>query len=144
MAETMEKFRVGDLVSAYPSRGRIYEGNIGVAIEIFSGRMHDEPHVKIRLPDGSEDIRDVRGMRYSGKPVERRGRVIVKWVDGWPEGTSLHQEWSAEMFTDEGWALARDPWGRPHWLPPRGPSGDVQYVFRHLDKRYVVAMQTVL
>lgn len=140
----IDKFRVGDLVWGYPSHGKLYEGNVGIATEVIVGRAQDEPHVKVRLPNGAEELRDVGRMRYAGRPMDRTGKVIVKWLDDQPGYVGLHQEWSAEMFTETGWALARDTWGQPHWLPPREQSGDIQYVFRHSDERHVVAMQTVV
>ena len=61
--------------------------------------------------------------------------------------------WNIKLFTNDGWALATDPWGdTDHWLPPRwrlqsGPREgqviDQIYCFtRENGKyRYEVAMQ---
>ena len=60
-----------------------------------------------------------------------------------------HEEWDAEMFTESGWALARDSWGDQHWLPPRSKKGaDSVYVFYggsgQVHQRFVVTMQQTM
>jgi hypothetical protein len=143
--ETMavDKFRVGDLVYQYRPNRRLLRGDIGIAIEIIEGREQDEPHVKVRYLDGKEEIRDVKWMYYGGRSKPHRGKVIVKWLEGGSEGTLLHQEWPAEMVTEVGFALVRDPWGELHWLTPRDGEGDIRYGWRHSDQSCEIALQTV-
>ena len=79
--------------------------------------------------------------------------------NNWSAKIGRHQQtsepptWNIKSFTNEGWALATDPWGdTDHWLPPRwkllsgsreGQIIDQIYSFtRENGKyRYEVAMQ---
>jgi hypothetical protein len=147
MTGAVNKFRVGELVHQYRARykgnRRLLRGDIGTVTEIFDGREVDESHVKVRFLDGTEEIKDTNKTYYAGKPKPYQGKVIVKWLEGGPEGTPLHQEWPIEMVTELGFALALDPWGELHWLPPRDGEGDVRYGWRHSDQPCEIALQTV-
>ena len=152
------KFSVGDLVFRYAGGKKSYiQGNAGIVQEVPPpGVPADERHAYIRLINGDTIWIDIAGYGSAGKPFPRKGRVVVKWLNAQgPGGGPLdemagsignHEEWLAEMFTNSGWALARDPWGVQHWLPPRREPGvDSIYVFyQRTDKeehRYVVTMQ---
>ena len=152
------KFSVGDLVYQYASGKNLnYQFHAGIAQENpAAGSPADEEHVKVRLLNGHSEWMDVSRYGSAGKPYRRRGRVVIKWLKaenqaGQPldEMRALvgqHEQWNAEMFTDTGWALAQDPWGERHWLPPRRKPGvDSVYVFYRGDvqdkQRYVVTMQ---
>ena len=152
MSPRVNEFGIGDLVYQYRANRRLIRGDIGTVIEVMEGRERDESHVKVRLLDGTEEIRDAKRTYYAGRPTPHEGNVIIKWLRGCPEGTLLHQEWPAEMVTELGFALAQDPWGELHWLPPRGglqwlPPGDsgvdIPYGFRHSDQPREITMQTV-
>lgn len=152
------KFSVGDLVHEYASGKNLnYQFRAGIAQEVpAAGVPTDEEHVKIRLLNGLSEWMDVSRYGSAGKPYRRRGRVVIKWLKAeGPDYQTLdemrsllgqHEEWTAEMVTDSGWALAQDPWGERHWLPPRRKSGvDSVYTFYRGDvqdrQRYVVTMQ---
>jgi len=152
------KFSVGDLVYKYPSGKHLnYQYHAGIVEEVPpAGVPADESHAKIRLINGNCEWVDVGRYGAAGTPYHRVGRVIVKWLRAHDlQGETLdevsdligqHVEWHAEMFTDSGWALARDPFGEQHWLPPRRrPGVDSIYIFYRGTgqdtRRYVVTMQ---
>jgi len=131
-------------------------------------------------PDYENPV-DVGSGHFRGIPYERKGKAVVKWINArsgnleetlneedlpsgskennWSAKIGRHQQtsepptWNIKSFTNEGWALATDPWGdRDHWLPPRwkllsgsreGQIIDQIYSFtRENGKyRYEVAMQ---
>ena len=134
------KFQAGDLVFFYGSP-RYYQFKAGIAEEVpEAGSTGDELHANIRFLDGVLEWRDVSRYGSAGKPFSRKGRVVVKWLSAKGQGgrtlddfsrrIGQHEEWDAEMFTESGWALVRDPWGDQHWLPPRSKKGaDTVYVF---------------
>ena len=133
------------------------------------------------LDPGNEDPVDVGDGHFRGIPYERKGTTVVKWINAtsrtsferlseedlppgskennWSAKLGKHQQtllpptWNIKLFTDQGWALATDPWGdTDHWLPPRwrllsGPNKGTEidqiYSFtRENGKyRYEVAMQ---
>ena len=133
------------------------------------------------LDPANEDPVDVGSGHFRGIPYERKGKAVVKWIkaidntswetlgkedlpsgskeNNWSAKIGTHQQtsgpptWNIKLFTNEGWALATDPWGdTDHWLPPRwrlqsGPREgqviDQIYCFtRENGKyRYEVAMQ---
>ena len=145
----------------------------------------DEDHVEVDWlnghldrPNGNiEKIVDVGSGHFRGIPYETKGKAVIKWLKAidytsfetlneedlppgsedknWSDKLGTHQVWNIKLFTDEGWALATDPWeDTGHWLPPRrrlqsGPrEGQVKdqiYCFtRENGKyRYEVAMQQV-
>ena len=65
-------------------------------------------------------------------PYQELGSVVVKWkkardvkldydttLEEFVTVLGRHESWPARKFTKSGWALATDPWGTEHWLPPR-------------------------
>lgn len=151
------KFQVGDLVFRYGSRNRFRQWNVGIVEELPAVEtLGDERHANIRLLDGSLKWIDVGQYGSAGRPISRKGRVVVKWIDArWVDTQTLdeisnklgqHEELDAEMFAEDGWALVRDPWGEQHWLPPRRETGeDSIYVFdRGTGQVFVTMQQTML
>ena len=100
------KLTVDNIGFLYPST-RQGEGDAGVIVELIPDI---EPHVKLKRLDGSEPIFDQAKVGDAGKPQIRKGKAIVKQVFPEIERALQHQEWPVREVTDEGWALAQDPW----------------------------------
>lgn len=157
MAET--KFQEGNLIFRKDSGNEFREWNVGIAEEVPQViNPGGEPHVHFRYQDGQLEWRDVGRFQTAGTPYVNVGRVIVKWISakGW-NGHQLneflntrdeHEAWEVVMATETGWALAKDPWGASHWLPPRTKDGnDSKYIFDRGSgmeaQHFVVAMQQI-
>ena len=98
--------------------GGLTRADIGVVTEVLLGqREHDEPHVKVLLTTGVDDIWDLAGVKNGGRLVRKKGRVIIKWYGQRPLEVPEHQEWPMFALTEMGFALVRDPWCKPHCLP---------------------------
>ena len=105
-----------------------------------------EAHVKIRRLDGTAYIADQNRVGDAGKPLARTGKAIVKQTNPVIELVLQHKEWPVKEITDQGWALAQDPWqGKWHWLPPCTEGGDHLYNLERTENetegQYRVTMQ---
>ena len=75
-------------------------------------------------------LRHLEELNKGGKLVRKKEKVIIKWHGERPLEVPEHQEWPMFALTEMGFALVRDPWGKPHCLPPRDARGDVKYELR--------------
>ena len=136
------KLTVGNIGYRYPST-RQREHDSGIMVEMIPGT---EAHVKIRRLDGTAYIADQNRVGDAGKPLARTGKAIVKQTNPVIELALQHKEWPVKEITDQGWALAQDPWkGKWHWLPPRTEGGDHLYNLERTENetegQYRVTMQ---
>jgi len=131
------KLTLGHVGFKYP-RTRQSEGLAGIIVAVIPGQKHDEPHLKLELPDGTTHIFDYSMVGDADKRTPCETVAIVKQL--FPIGVKLqgdsratihvHREWRVKEVTSDGWALAQDPWaGRWHWLPSRTAGGDHVYSF---------------
>ena len=149
-----------------------FQGRSGIVeIDREPGIPADEDHVRVEWLNGdspdawSETDVDTGAGKFVGMPYQELGSVVVKWkkardvkldhdttLEEFVTVLGRHESWPARKFTESGWALAKDPWGTEHWLPPRrrivrrdGRQDDIDqdYCFHREDGRfrYEVAMQ---
>jgi hypothetical protein len=150
-----------------------FQGRSGIVqMDREPGIAADEDHVRVEWVNGDsptawreKDVDRAAG-KFVGMPYQELGSVVVKWnkaiddklahdstLEEFVTVLGRHESWPARMFTESGWALATDPWGTEHWLPPRrtivrrdGRQDDIDqdYCFhREYGKyRYEIAMQT--
>ena len=75
----------------------------------------------------------------AGKPLARTGKAIVKQTNPVIELVLQHKERPVKEITDQGWALAQDPWKRNwHWLPPSTEGCDHLYNLERIKNRMVL------
>ena len=162
------------IVRKYHPPGEVAPDEAHVTVDWLNGHLD--------LPGGKGDKRptvDSESGKFWGIPYAASGKAFVKWMEAknnknlletlneeglppksegynWYRLLGEHQKWDIKLRTDEGWALATDPWGETdHWLPPRwilmsgpreGQVVDQEYCFtRENGKyRYEVAMQQII
>ena len=139
--------REGDLfvIKASHNKEKIYffQGRSGIVQRIDErGIAADEDHISVSWLNGdawegrSSNIVDAGDGQFEGTPYDadnEQGSVRIKWKVAIENGNGYntlpefvaklgdHESWPARKFTQSGWALATDPWGIEHWLPPRSP-----------------------
>ena len=116
-----------------------FQGRSGIVeIDREPGIPADEDHVRVEWLNGDspdawreKDV-DTGAGKFVGMPYQELGSVVVKWkkardvkldhdttLEEFVTVLGRHESWPARQFTESGWALATDPWGTEHWLPPR-------------------------
>ena len=171
--------RKGELFVINANHELFWQGESGIVeIDREPGIPADEDHVRVEWlnvrvewrnrdspDDWSKTDVDTGAGKFVGIPYQELGSVVVKWkkagdvklyfdttLEEFVTVLEQHESWPARKFTESGWALATDPWGTEHWLPPRrkllsGPREglyrDQNYTFHSEDGkfRYEIAMQ---
>jgi len=138
--------RKGELFVINANHELFWQGESGIVeIDREPGIPADEDHVRVEWlnvrvewrnrdspDDWSKTDVDTAAGKFVGIPYQELGSVVVKWkkagdvklyfdttLEEFVTVLEEHESWPARKFTESGWALATDPWGTEHWLPPR-------------------------